>query len=382
MVISTACFTPVNRSIYKELSILIDILLIIPNKLNISGKIHNVDISEYKTANYSIISANARFTDNPRIVLFKSILKNIKSFKPDFVILDFDPFSLITLQLIVFSFIFKFKIISLTYENRKFNKINFSNFTFSLGFKHLFKFLFKHFLTNNLFNVVTFNNSGFELYKNYGFKTSITVLGYDSKIFKISDQIRQYTRDSLNINDCEVVISYFGRLVPEKGVDLLLDALTYFKNSNFVLLIDQFDIYRNEYSKKIADQIKNLSPLKIIQVDPSYEEIWKYMNATDLVILPSISTNNWEEQYGRVASESMACGKLVLVSNSGHLPDLIDKFGVVFTQNDVSSLISKLNNFKSLVDINNFIARDSISNYANNYLSIKVQVDFFVGLMK
>ena len=382
LVVSSACFTPVNRSVYKELSKLVDILLIIPNKLSIGGLIHEVENNDNNTSEFSVIPCKATFSNNPRIIIFNSIWKNLKFFKPNYVILDFDPFSLISLQLILYSFIFKFKIISLTYENRKFNKISLKYLNLSLLFKYIFKFSFKKFLTKNIYNVITFNNTGYEIFKDLGFNTSKTVLGYDPKIFKVSDEIRKSIRGLLKINEDEVVVSYFGRLVPEKGVDILLDALTYFKNSNFVLLIDQFDIYRNEYSKKIANQIKNLSPLKIIQVDPSYEEIWKYMNATDLVVLPSISTSFWEEQYGRVASESMACGKLVLVSNSGHLPDLIDKYGVVFSQNDVSSLISKLNNFKSLVDINNFITRDSISNYANNYLSIKVQVDFFVKLMK
>ena len=382
MVISAACFTPVNRSIYEKLSSRLDILLIIPEEFSIGTKTHKVHNSDYYNDNYSVISTKTKFTHSPRIAIFKSILKQTKKFKPDYVILDFDPFSLITLQLIIYSFVYKFKIISLTYENRMFNKIRFSNLKINLLSKYLFKYLFRRFLAKNIYNVVTFNNAGFKIFKNLGFNTSKTVLGYDSEIFRISDQARSLIRQNLKIEKDEIVISYFGRLVPEKGVDILLEALASFKDRNFVLLIDQFDIYRNIYSKKIADQLNNLSPLKIIRVDPSYEEIWKYMNATDLVVIPSISTDFWEEQYGRVASESMACGKLVLVSNSGHLPDLVDKYGIIFKQNDVSSLILKLNNFKTLTDINNLISRDLISNYATNNLSILVQLTFFDKLMK
>ena len=270
----------------------------------------------------------------------------------------------------------------MTYENRKINKLDFKNINANLIIKYIFYFLFKNLLVKKIFNVVTFNKTGQIIFINYGFNTSLTVLGVNTNIFHISNETRNLIRQSYKIKSDQVVISYFGRLVPEKGVHILLEGLSLIKHNNLVLLIDKFDTYRNDYSIKISIQLNNLSHIKVIQVDPSHEDMWKFMNATDLVILPSITTNFWEEQYGRVASESMACGKLVLVSNSGHLPDLVNKFGIVFNQNDVNSLVDTLKKHMTMSSISNFYSKEEIRNYAISNLSISNQISFFNKLMQ
>ena len=64
----------------------------------------------------------------------------------------------------------------------------------------------------------------------------------------------------------------------------------------------------------------------------------KYMNMLDLIVIPSLSTPVWEEQYGRIAAEAMACGTNVVVSDTGHLPDLVSDYGYLFTEGNVQEL--------------------------------------------
>ena len=54
----------------------------------------------------------------------------------------------------------------------------------------------------------------------------------------------------------------------------------------------------------------------------------------DMLVLPSETQPNWEEQFGRVIPEAMACGAAVVGSDSGEIPFLIrrGKGGLVFTQ--------------------------------------------------
>jgi glycosyltransferase involved in cell wall biosynthesis len=68
----------------------------------------------------------------------------------------------------------------------------------------------------------------------------------------------------------------------------------------------------------------------------------KYMNAADIVVLPSISQLRWKEQYGRTVPEAMACGKIVVVSSSGTPKELVGDAGYVFPESNVDALATLL----------------------------------------
>ncbi len=66
------------------------------------------------------------------------------------------------------------------------------------------------------------------------------------------------------------------------------------------------------------------------------------MNAVDMIIIPSISTEIWVEQYRRVAPEAMACKKLIIASNTGALPELIGETGILVHENDEKKLMEAI----------------------------------------
>ena len=59
------------------------------------------------------------------------------------------------------------------------------------------------------------------------------------------------------------------------------------------------------------------------------------MNAADMIIIPSISTEIWVEQYRRVAPEAMACKKLIIASNTGET-------GILVHENDEKKLMEAI----------------------------------------
>ena len=63
------------------------------------------------------------------------------------------------------------------------------------------------------------------------------------------------------------------------------------------------------------------------------------MQNTNLTIVPS----EWNEQYGRVIQEAAACGSIVIGSNAGAIPELINKNEFIFEQNNSSQLAKKIN---------------------------------------
>jgi len=74
-----------------------------------------------------------------------------------------------------------------------------------------------------------------------------------------------------------------------------------------------------------------------------------YLNALDVLVLPSRTTPRWKEQFGRVIVEALACGVPVVGSDSGHIPRLINDIGggVIFPEGDIEALAESIDELLS-----------------------------------
>jgi len=59
-------------------------------------------------------------------------------------------------------------------------------------------------------------------------------------------------------------------------------------------------------------------------------------------VLPSHTTANWKEQFGRVLIEAMACRVLAIGSDSGAIPEVIGDDRCVFSEGDVPALAATI----------------------------------------
>lgn len=106
--------------------------------------------------------------------------------------------------------------------------------------------------------------------------------------------------------------SYFlfaGRMVPYKGVDYLLKALTHSPEMNVVLLGAGKML---EEWKQLAATLKVQDRAHFIGGITSDEEFAAYMHGCRALILPSI---NEAEAFGLVLLEAMSCSKPVITTN-------------------------------------------------------------------
>jgi glycosyltransferase involved in cell wall biosynthesis len=62
----------------------------------------------------------------------------------------------------------------------------------------------------------------------------------------------------------------------------------------------------------------------------------------DVLALPSLTTPRWKEQFGRVLIEAQACGVPVVGSDSGAIPEVIGKSGLLFPEGDAPKLAGEL----------------------------------------
>jgi len=115
------------------------------------------------------------------------------------------------------------------------------------------------------------------------------------------------------------VIGYLGRLVPEKGIHVLLDAFTSIRNATGASLLCIG-------SGPLASLCRS-TPGVIVAEGVRHAEVPGYLAGIDVLALPSISTKGWREQFGRALIEAMACEIPVVGTDSGEIPNIIRETG-------------------------------------------------------
>lgn len=111
---------------------------------------------------------------------------------------------------------------------------------------------------------------------------------------------------------------FFGRIIPSKGIELVLDALSQETNFEFYIY-GIFDPVVNEYHKELLEKVfaYKLSNKVFFKgfCNQPVKEIVKY----DVAIVPSI----FFEAQGRVIFEAMATKTLVITTKIGGMPDVL-----------------------------------------------------------
>jgi glycosyltransferase involved in cell wall biosynthesis len=166
----------------------------------------------------------------------------------------------------------------------------------------------------------------------------IPQFGVDTELFEPGDT-RRYA-----ITEKPFTIGYFGRLVEEKGVDLLIRAAARLPDAWRMRIIGSGPVggaLKNlAYELDVADRVEFCDPIPSVEMPPQYRSL-------DAFVLPSCTRSNWKEQFGRVLVEAMASGVPVIGSSSGAIPDVIGDAGLTFTEGDVDMLSDNLRRLQS-----------------------------------
>ena len=338
LAVSHSCLIQTNRAIYRELkNIGWKIELLIPDKI-VLGK--NDQYCESRTSDDPPIHNLKLTSSHPRFSTYEGLTKLLNRLHPKIILLDNGPATFQAIQIGLWARLNKVKVVRQACDNLLPNlflellKGHFRSFMNTLA-----TYLLSRISMNNIDHIFVISFDGLQVMNYLGFSDRVTQipLGFDPKLFFYNENLRNKIRSKLGLKD--TTIAYFGRLNYKKGVHILINALTAIKDLPWHFLMDRFEKYKDSYSKEIEDLIeKNKLQGRIIYFDAKHEEMSGYMNAADIVVVPSISTTTWKEQYGRVAPEAMACRKLVIVSDCGTLPELVKDTGIIFPENDVDSL--------------------------------------------
>ena len=150
---------------------------------------------------------------------------------------------------------------------------------------------------------------------------------YDCKTFRFMDGVER-SRE----------LVFVGRLVSDKGVPLLLDALSLLQRAGRSPRLSI--IGTGPELASLQAQVRRLGLQSQVRFAGALvgEGLARALNAHRVVVVPSM----WEEPFGLVALEAVACGCIPVVASSGGLPQAAGPGGVVFRKGDAQSLADSL----------------------------------------
>lgn len=131
---------------------------------------------------------------------------------------------------------------------------------------------------------------------------------------------------------------YVGRLVSDKGIDLLVQAVANLKA--FHLAPKLTLIGSGKEKEALRQQAKTLDiEAQVALVGPKVGgELVTLLNQHQILVVPS----RWHEPFGVVALEGIACGCVVVGSEGGGLKDAIGNCGITVPNGDVDALTQAL----------------------------------------
>lgn len=134
-------------------------------------------------------------------------------------------------------------------------------------------------------------------------------------------------------------IAFVGRLVSDKGADVLLNALEHIRrvtNMRPKVAIIGDGVERDKLEKQAAD-LKLSDQVDFLGYHVGFG-LAKMLNASTVLAVPS----RWEEPFGIVALEGAACGCIVVATDGGGLPEAVGPSGYLANRNDAEDFACKL----------------------------------------
>lgn len=343
-------------------------VLLLTQKKREEGGGRQVEAQDRQNGNLFVKTLPSLFTKSLRRHFYLGLTGYARGFQPDLIYAENEPQAASTYQALKAANKFKAKFVFFTWENIK---QSYSGRKRKIEKKVLKKST----------GAIAGNREGQQILKELGFKEDIAVIpqyGINPDVFYPQDG--KGLREKLSLQG-RFIIGYVGRLLPEKNIASLIQALANLPETCVLIIIgsgsEEETLQRQVEKLELSDRVNFIPAV-------SYEDIPKYMNLFDTLVLPSITTNSWKEQFGRVLPEAMACQTPVIGSDSGEIPNVIGKAGLVFPEGNVQKLTTAIKKLLTDKSFYNLIAaqgaKRALQLYTNEAIAGQMN-DFFLKLL-
>jgi glycosyltransferase involved in cell wall biosynthesis len=167
---------------------------------------------------------------------------------------------------------------------------------------------------------------------------------YNSELFKIHSSDRELNS-----------LVFLGRLVSDKGVDLLLEALYVLNQQGAKYQLTIIGIGPEECNLRNLVNRLNLENFVIFKGVLKGKDLVCELNRHNVMVIPS----RWKEPFGIVALEGLACGCKIVCPDEGGLIEAAGHTSFLFHHNNLESL--------------RFAIKKAVSYFSTNDFNVKVQ---------
>ncbi len=325
MMISKACLVGAYQRKLEEIARYpdVDLMVVVPASWQEDSR--SIQLERAHTQGYDLAVEPVAFNGSFHFHFYPQLRGRLRAFRPHLVHIDEEPYNVATFHALWLAKRSGALALWFTWQNL--------NRRYPLPFR-----LIEAYNLGHADYAIVGSEGAAQVWRHKGYSGPTAVIpqfGVDPDVFSPSRR-SQLERISLRRDAARgFSVAYVGRLVPEKGVDLLVDALADVRGPWHLHVVG-----RGAEEERLRAQIRHLGLshrvtfegwLPSVRMPTFYREL-------DALVLPSRSRPNWIEQFGRVLIEAMSCGVPVIGSDCGEIPNVIGDAGLVFPEDQVESL--------------------------------------------
>lgn len=317
LMISKACLVGAYQRKLEELASFpdVDLVVVVPPSWHEDSR--TLHLERAHTTGYQLVTEPIAFNGNFHCHFYPKLRSRMSAFKPHIVHIDEEPYNVATFHALWQAKRLGARALWFSWQNL--------NRHYPLPFR-----LIERYNLRRADYAIMGSQGAADVWREKGYEGPTAIIpqfGVDPDIFAPSPARRDPARG--------FVIGYVGRLVPEKGIDVLLNAIAELEGS-WRLRIVGAGSERNPLETLaqrlgIDDRVIFEGELPSLRMPAVYQEM-------DTLVLPSRSRPNWVEQFGRVLIEAMACGIPVIGSDCGEIPNVIADAGLTFAEENAPAL--------------------------------------------
>lgn len=276
-------------------------------------------LEQLYTSGYEMIVTPMSLNGNYHLHYYPKLGQIMQQVRPEIVHIDEEPYNFATFRAMRLAQQHKAAALFFTWQNLYRN--------YPPPFRQLELYNYKHAQA-----ALAGNRDAADILRQKGYKGPLHIIpqfGFDTDIYSRSTPRPPRTPDA------PFTIGFVGRLKEEKGLHLMVEALSYLPAQCQVVFVGHGPM--KEELAELAQRLGVAERVIFQPVVPSYE-VPRVLERLDVLVLPSLTRPNWKEQFGRVLPEAMSCETPVIGSSSGEIPYVIGDAGLVFTEGDAREL--------------------------------------------
>ncbi len=317
LMVSKACLVGAYQRKLEEIARFSDVELMVvvpPSWRDGSRSIH---LERIHTEGYQLVVEPILFNGNFHVHVYPRLGRRMRAFRPDVVHIDEEPYNCATAHALWLARRIGARALWFTWQNL--------NRRYPVPFRWIERYTLRHADYG-----IAGSAGAADVWREKGFTGPLTVIpqfGVDPDLFAPRLGGRDTGRG--------FVIGYVGRLVPEKGVDGLVEAVAGLGGTWRLVIVgagpERERLEAQVRRRGLGGRVVFEGVISSVRMPALYREL-------DALVLPSRSRPNWVEQFGRVLIEAMACGVPVIGSDCGEIPNVIGDAGLVFSEGHVEGL--------------------------------------------